>query len=192
VAAARTVTGRDRAMNADLDPAVRRCLDSLRRDLLDGHPDALAAVEVERSLEAEARRGFRQAVAEARAEGLSWEQIAEHAGFSRHGVGAGEKLFEALAVPGGRLGDNHLSWRCGDCEGLVLDHGPYGEHPSDAEPGHHQDCARLLGEIGRYVAGRDRDDELAAGIAGVVSDHVPECGRWDRSTQGDGPGLELW
>lgn len=180
------------AMNADHDQAVRRSLDALRRDLLDGHPETLAAVEIERRLEAEAGRGFRRAVAEARTEGCSWDEIAEHAGFSRHGVDAGEKLFEALAIPGGRVGDSHVSWRCGDCEGLVLDHGPYGEHPSDAESGHHQNCARLLAEISRYAAGRDLEDELAAGIAGVVSDHVRERGRWDRSIEGDGPGLELW
>ncbi len=51
---------------------------------------------------------------------------------------------------------------------------------------------RTASEAEADTAGRDREDELAAGVTGVVADHVGERGRWDRSIDGDGPGLELW
>jgi len=74
----------------------------------------------------------------------------------------------------------------------VLDRGPDAGHPVDAEPGHREDRGRLAAEVSRYIAGLDADDQLAAGIARVVTDHVRELQAWDRPVELDGPELELW
>lgn len=154
----------------------------------------MARVEVERQLELEARRGLGQAVAEARAEGHSWEQIVHHVpGLSpAYGAEAADKLFELVSIPGSRFCEDLVTWRCGDCDGLVLERGRDAGHPLDAEQGHSEDCGRLAAAVSRYVAGLDADDQLAAGIARVVTDHVRELEAWDRPTELDGPGLELW
>ena len=181
-------------MSADRERALRLGMDRTRRELLAGHDDALARVEVERHLELDARRGFAQAVIEARADGHSWEQIVRHVpGLGpAHGDEAAEKLFALVSVRGSRFGGDHVSWRCGDCDGLVLDRGPDAGHPVDAEPGHREGCGRLAAEVGRYVAGLAADDHLAAGIVGVVTDHVRCLEAWDRPVELDGPGLDLW
>ena len=59
------------------------------------------------------------------------------------------------------------------------------------EPGHGAHCERLAGEASRYVAGLEADDEIAAGLARLVTGHVRELGAWDRP-EVEGPGLELW
>ncbi|MGH9165674.1 MAG: hypothetical protein ACRDZW_09210 [Acidimicrobiales bacterium] len=180
-------------MSADRERALRLGMDRTRREMLAGQDDALARVEVERRLELEARRGLGQAVVEARAEGSSWERIAHHVPrLGPAGAEAAEKLFASVSVPGSRLGEDHVTWRCGDCDGLVLDRGPDAGHPVDAEAGHREDCRRLAAEVSRYVAGLDADDQLAAGIARVVTDHVRELAAWDRPVELDDPGLQLW
>ncbi|MGH2625595.1 MAG: hypothetical protein ACRDHY_02955 [Anaerolineales bacterium] len=181
-------------MSADQQRALRLGMDRTRREMLAGQDDALARVEVERPLELEARRGFGQAVVEARAEGHSWEQVVHHVpGLgSAYGAEAAEKLFALVSVPGSRFGEDHVSWRCDDCDGLVLDRGPDAGHPVDAEPGHREDCGRLAAEVSRYIAGLDADDQLAAGIVRVATDQVRELETWDRPIELGGPGPELW
>lgn len=181
-------------MSANQERALRLGMDRTRREMLAGHDDALARVEVERRLELGAWRDFAQAVVEARAEGHTWEQIVNHVpGLGpAHGAEAAEKLFELVSVPGSRFGEDHVTWRCGDCDGLVLDRGPDAGHPVDAEPGHRDDCGRLASEISRYVAGLDAEDQLAAGIAPLVTDHVRGLPPTARPVEVGGPGLELW
>lgn len=181
-------------MRAEHERSLRGRFDRVRREMLAGHDGALASVEVERRLELEARRGFAQAVAEARAAGHSWEQIVRYVpGLGPEpGADAGEKLFELVSVPGSRFGEHHVTWLCGSCEGLVLDRGPQAGHPVDAEPGHRAHCERLAAEVGHYVAGVETDDEIAADLAALVTDHVRELKTWDRPVEVEGPGLELW
>ena len=181
-------------MRAELERSLRGGLDRIRREMLAGHDDALARVEVERRVELEARRGFGRAVAEARAAGLSWEQIVRHVpGLGpTSGVDAAQKLFESVSVPGSQIGEHHVTWRCGDCDGLVLDRGPEAGHPVDAEPGHRAHCERLAGDVSRYVASVEADDENAAGLAALVTDHVRELKAWDRPVEVEDPGMELW
>lgn len=178
-------------MSAEQECSLRGGLDRIRREMLAGQDDALAGAEVERRLESEARRGFAQAGA--RAAGHSWEQIVKHVpGLgSEPGVDVAGKLFELVSLPGSRSGELHVTWRCGSCEGLVLDRGPEAGHPVDAEPGHRAHCERLAAEVSRYVARLDTDDLLAAGIARVVTDHVRGLEAWGRPVELDGPGLEL-
>ncbi len=53
-------------------------------------------------------------------------------------------------------------------------------HLGDAEPGHREDCGRLAAEeVSWYIAGLDADDQLAASIARVVTNHVREIEAWD-------------
>lgn len=101
-------------------------------------------------------------------------------------------LFKLVAVPGAGASVDHLSWRCGDCDGMVLDRGPYGGHPADAEPGHGDACGRLAAEVSQYVAGLYADDQLATGVAAPVIDHARELQAWDRPIELGGPGLDLW
>ena len=184
---------RDEAMRPEQERSLRGGLERIRRDMLAGQDDALARVELERRMELEARRGFSQAVAEARAEGFTWEHIAGRVPWlARHGAEAAEMLFELVAVPGAGANVDHLSWRCGDCDGTVLDRGPYGGHPVDAEPGHRDTCGRLAAEASRYVAGLGADHQLAAGIAREVTGHVRGRQPATRPVEFDGRGLELW
>lgn len=180
-------------MSRHQEQAMRLGLERTRREMLVGGQGPLAKVEAERRLVLEAGRGFERAVREARAEGLSWEQIAEHApGFTgAFGAEAAKKLFESVSVPGSRFGERHVSWRCGDCDGLVLDSGPYGGHPADSEPGHQKDCGRFGTEIEAYGArldDTDPDDRLAGGIAPAVTDRMS---LWVRPPEIDEPGLDL-
>ncbi len=61
-------------------------------------------------------------------------------------------MFESVSAGGSRLSERYVSWRCGDCEGLVLDQGPYSANPVDSEPGHRERCGRLSRELDAYLA----------------------------------------
>jgi hypothetical protein len=131
--------------------------------LADDDEGQMAAVAIGRRLVIEATRTFNQYVARARAAGFTWEQIAERVpGYTRvHGAEAPEVLFEQVAGqsrPG--FAERYVSWRCGDCEALVLDRGPDGWHPADAEPGHRDGCERLWRDVTVYVAGLEAHDEV--------------------------------
>jgi hypothetical protein len=116
--------------------------------LADDDNGPLAEVAIGRRFVVEATRSFDLSVARARAAGF-WEQIAERVpGYTRvYGAEAAEVAevaFNEVAVPRSGPDEHYVSWRCGDCEGLVLDRGPYGDHPIDAEPGHRTGWERLI------------------------------------------------
>ncbi|HSH58791.1 MAG TPA: hypothetical protein VK988_03950 [Acidimicrobiales bacterium] len=129
--------------------------------------DVLAKVETTCRLVVQTTRDFGHAVAVARARGFSWEEISEHVPtFARaYGPEAAEKLFELASAAGSGQTGRYLRWCCPECEGLVLDHGPYGGHPADNEPGHREGCGRHASEVSTYVAGLERDDLVAPGSA---------------------------
>ncbi len=129
--------------------------------------DVLAKVETTRRLVVQTTRDFGHAVAAARAGGFSWEEICEHVPtFARaYGREAAEKLFELASAAGSGQTGRYLRWRCPECGGLVLDHGPYGGHPSDNEPGHREGCGRHASELSIYVAGLERDEPVGPGSA---------------------------
>jgi hypothetical protein len=140
----------------DQERAMRQGLERTSAEMLAyGDNGILAEVAIGRRLVVEASRSFNRSVARARAEGFTWEQIAEHVpGYARaYGNEAGEALYDELAVVSADLQERYVSWRCGDCEALVLDQGPYGGHPADIEPGHRQGCVRHSREVAAYVAG---------------------------------------
>jgi hypothetical protein len=132
-------------------------------------------------------------VARARAAGFSCEQIVEVVpGYTRvHGAEAPEVLFNEVAVPRSGPGEPYVSWRCGDCEGLVLDRGPYGGHPVDAEPGHRAGCERLERDITGYVTDLLAEHELDAGVARDVGDDLDQGRSPTRPMRFEGPALEL-
>ena len=158
----------------------------------DGGP--LAEVAIGRRLVIEATRTFNHYVARARSAGFTWQEIAERVpGYSRdYGVEAAEVLFTQVAgSPRPGFAEHYVSWRCGDCEGLVLDRGPYGGHPADAEPGHRDGCQRAGREVTAYVAGLLGEQQLDAGIARNVDDDLDQGPPPERPLQFRGPGLEL-
>ncbi len=171
--------------------AMRLGLDCTRTAMLAGHDDdVLAKVEIERRLVVQTTRSFKQAVAGARTTGFAWEQIVEHVpGLAcAHEAEAAGKLFELVSTGGPRLGDRYVSWRCGDCEGLVLDQGPYSANPVDSERGHRESCRRLTRELDAYLAGLNFADRAAARFTPAVTDDIRGWTRLGR-TEPEGPGL---
>ena len=161
--------------------------------LADDDNGPLAEVTIGRRFVIEATRSFGLSVARARAAGFTWEQIAERVpGYTRvHGAEAPEVLSDEVAVAGFGLGESYVSWRCGDCQGLVLDRGPYGGHPADAEPGHRDGCERLGRNITAYVTGLLAEHEVDAGVARVVDDDFEQGPPPVHPMHVEGPGLEL-
>ncbi len=161
--------------------------------LADDDNGPLAEVAIGRRLVIEAARSFDLSVARARAAGFTWEQIAERVpGYTRvHGAEAPEVLFDEVAVPRSGPGEPYVSWRCGDCEGLVLDRGPYGGHPLDAEPGHRDGCERLGRDITAYVTGLLAEHQVDAGVARDVGDGFDHGTAPAHPVHLEGPGLEL-
>jgi len=186
------LTGR---LSDDQERAMHVGLGRTRRDMLAGRQGALAKVVVERHLVVLVGQAFTWAVSEARAEGFGWEQIAEQVpGFkTTYGVEAAEKFFESVSVVNSRL-ENYFSWRCGDCDGLVLDRGPYGGHPADTQPGHREACGRLESEVSAYLGERDGldvKDEPAAPEAWPAATDASGLPPSSRPIESPGPVLDL-
>ena len=88
----------------------------------------------------------RRYVDDARAEGTAWQAIGILLGFGdQDGVGADEQAFDLIAT--GDWGSRATSWRCGACNKVVTDRGPFNSHPVDNETGHAEDCTRFAAEI---------------------------------------------
>ena len=156
--------GRDDERRRDLDQAMHVGLCRTRRQMIGDHGDGLLdKVEVEHLLVKETTTAFARAVAEARAADFTWEQITQRVpGLVRtFGPQAAERLFEMVAVVGSRPGGRYTPWRCGECDGLVRDYGPYGGHPGDMEPGHRGDCDRQTIAVWAYEASLEADGQRA-------------------------------
>jgi len=140
-------------MDAQRRVQVRAGLVRLQAVLKSERASPLEEVSVAGRIAQEAQAAFVFEVKAARSAGHSWERIAEHApGFGpAAGDDGAQRLFESLASASGG-GRACVSLRCGSCDGVVVDRGPYGGHPSDAEQGHRQECARHRRDVERYVA----------------------------------------
>lgn len=145
-------------MDRQRQDQVRAGLLRLHLALCGDATSALDEVTVARHVDLEARAAFEYQVRAARGAGHSWDGIAEHVpGFpAAYGPNAGEGLFEFLAQPASGAGHPTMYWRCEDCKGLVVDHGPYGGHPADVEQGHADGCGRLQDAVDRYMVERLR------------------------------------
>jgi hypothetical protein len=186
--------GPDEMRRRDLNQAMCVGLSRTRRQMLGDHGDGvLDMVEVERRLVMETTKTFDRAVADARAADFTWEEITQRVpGLVRtYGPHAAEKLFEMVAVVGSRLGERYAPWRCGECDGLVRDFGPYGGHPVDVEPGHRSDCERQAVEVSAYEAGLEADDQPAVGITRAASHHFRHLECQNQPIEFEGPGLGL-
>lgn len=93
-------------------------------------------------------------ICKARAEGASWEYIAEVVGLTdRDGAGhspAEQAFYLVVPETPGSFEPSSTSWRCGSCGRLVEDRGPFNSHPVDNESGHAEECARLAAEVEQY------------------------------------------
>lgn len=100
----------------------------------------------------EATGHARRFVEELRGNGASWPDVAGEV--RRHDEElAGEDVeavFEEFAASLSPVDASWMSWRCSSCEQRVTDYGPYNPHPSDAEHGHADTCARHTGDIHTY------------------------------------------
>jgi hypothetical protein len=81
-------------------------------------------------------------VRQCRADGVTWDELAKDLG-----VDGAEAAYLFVAP----------DWSCKVCRGLVHDQGPYDAHPANSEPGHADDCARLVAAVGQHR--RERYDE---------------------------------
>ncbi|MEU9821748.1 hypothetical protein ACIGG9_18255 [Pseudonocardia alni] len=104
----------------------------------------------------------------ARAAGRSWDEVAKALDLSTDGLGsAGETAFDWLVV--GRVPEPDPEdvrsfrtpsayWRCGSCDQLITDDGPFESHPDDQEGGHARGCARHLKDIAAWRERTGRTD----------------------------------
>ncbi len=165
----------DEENRRDLDHAMAVGLSRTRHQMLGDHVEGtLEKVEVERHLLPETTKGFKRAVADARAAGFTWEQITQRLPglASTHGPHAAERLFEMVSVAGSGPGERYARWRCADCDGLVRHYGLYCGHSLGAEPGHRGHCERQPAAVSAYEAGLEADDHPAVGSTRAVSDHI--------------------
>jgi hypothetical protein len=178
----------------DQERAMRQGLERTSVEMLAyGDNGILAEAAIGRRLVVEATRSFNRSVARARAEGFTWEQIAEHVpGYVRaYGDEAGEALYDEVAVVSAGLQERYVSWRCGDCEALVLDQGPYAGHPADVEPGHRQGCVRHSREVAAYVAGLSAEEEVELDITTLGPNWIDGSMPAFRPIDRESPGIEL-
>ena len=191
---ARGYGGRGDERRSDLDQAMYVGLTRTRQHMLDDQGAGLLdRVEVERRLVMETTKAFTRAVTEARAADFAWEQITQRVpGLVRtYGPQAAERLFEMIAVVGSRPSERHAPWRCGECDGLVRDYGPYGGHPVDAEPGHRGDCERQTTAVCAYEAGLEGDGQRATDIRQTVPQDSSRSAPHAEGIGPEGPGLGL-
>lgn len=117
-------------------------------------PKARYAIKAAVMLRDAAAGKVRRYVDEARGEGMSWLSIGELLGLGdENGVSADEQAFELVAT--GDRWNQSTSWRCATCNQVVVDRGPYNDHPTDNERGHAEDCARLAAAIRLWEKRRD-------------------------------------
>ena len=153
-------------MDAQQRVQVRAGLLRLQTVLKSEKASPLEEVSVARRIAQEAQAAFGFEVKAARSAGHSWERIADHApGFGpATGSDGAQRLFESLTTASGNRTASPR-WRCGSCDGVVVDRGPYGGHPSDGEQGHREQCERHRRDVERYVAALS--DVPVAAPAGV-------------------------
>lgn len=186
--------GLDDERRRDLDQAMYVGLSRTRHQMLGDHGDrVLDRVEVERLLVMETTKAFDRAVADARSADFTWEQIAQRVPglVKTHGPRAAERLFEMVAAVGFSLGERYARWRCGECEGLLRDYGPYGGHPVDSEPGHREDCHRHAAAVRVHEASLEADDQPAPGNMRAISEDISRLVPRVEPVEIEGPGLGL-
>lgn len=110
-------------------------------------------------------RGCARRFAEhARADGHSWESLAEPLGYDPDEDGddpAGWAFREVAGHPSQPYDTLTVGWRCSSCQGWVTDRGPYNGHPDDDESGHVEGCGRHAHDIAEWKVrtGWEDDDE---------------------------------
>jgi hypothetical protein len=107
-------------------------------------------------------RRLREYALQARAEGHSWDAIADALGVEQveGSGGRGERAYLHVVEdrplytedPDRSWGRSApvAHWRCSTCDQFVTDHGPFEGAPSNAEVGHDPACARHTREIASY------------------------------------------
>ena len=117
----------------------------------------LKAAEILADTAARIRREYTQ---HARAEGITWLQIAQALSLGQDADGkSGYDLavaaFEHFEGQPDLWNQSNFHYHCGSCGEWITDRGPYESHPEDNESGHAADCARLAAELAAWQAERD-------------------------------------
>jgi len=131
--------------------------------------EPLAGMRAAREIELGSRRIVRDYIRDAREAGHSWRAIGTALDLTPGGEPdlAGETVAEAAFsyatghpdTETARRYGRSVSWTCGSCEGLIIDHGLC-NGPADDERGHADSCARLAAAVA------ERDAEWEAFDAG--------------------------
>lgn len=87
----------------------------------------------------------------ARADGHTWDEVAEALGLTEDdGAAPAVRAFEWAMRCWAASDASYLAWECATCGKRVQDHGPYYADPQDVERGHALDCARWRRAIEAY------------------------------------------
>lgn len=144
-------------MPTDVAGAVSQLIDTL---VVEAAPDTAgydmlgrvtAGFKVAWAAEAQAR----QAVALARAQGHTWQQVAgvlQMAGVLEEHVDdpAVAAFLWAAPQPSLQFHELRATWRCSTCDQWVHDYGPRPGDPTDREFGHAPDCGRRVTEVAQW------------------------------------------
>ncbi len=165
---AKTISAaRNAARRATIDLALQDGARVIRRPAFRGAQNVIRDVEpiagmrAAREIELGARYHTRTYIRDAREAGRTWHEIGRALGLVPGGEAdqAGQTIAEAAYTYGAGHPDSETAWRygrsfpwrCGSCEGLISDRGPF-DGPADAEPGHGGECARLAATLGAWDA----------------------------------------
>ncbi len=117
--------------------------------------EPLAGIRAARLVERSALRMIRDYIRYARQEGVSWPAIGEAVGIGEHYGELASAAFQYAAGPATGLSRPLFAFRCGACELIVTDYGPYESHPEDNEHGHAPDCPRMTAVVAAWQADCD-------------------------------------
>ncbi|MFJ9365423.1 hypothetical protein ACIRRA_13525 [Nocardia sp. NPDC101769] len=108
--------------------------------------DPVQGIDVAIRTVRQAERLLDRYVRQARALGRSWKQIGEALDLDMIDGDPAERAFEYVTAEPDRFDSRRMTWRCGSCDRLISDYGPY-TGPSDSEEGHTDSCIRHRAEI---------------------------------------------
>jgi hypothetical protein len=118
------------------------------------------AVQAARMVSGKARQMMIGYAQKARGEGTPWRDLIaplgtadnddDEYGYGDDGLNAAFLL--VAGRPSMRYDPIYATWTCTTCDKLIRDTGPLAGHPTDAETGHTDDCARHAREIAAYLA----------------------------------------
>ncbi len=147
--------------------SLRRAIEVAAREGFGGEAEPIAGVRAAVLARGVAAAQLRDYAQQARADGHSWDDLAEAMGLEQAGGPAtrGERAYLHLFedgplhpdAPGRSWGRAPARWRCGSCGQHVTDRGPFEAAPYNNETGHAPDCGRHAADVAAYRSEWDGD-----------------------------------